>query len=234
MNKHFLHSAILTVALSALAGTASAGQLTWDFASLFTNAQQNTSLGATTTFSQGTDTLRATAVVASPLWTASTCADTPTEPCLFAKVTSPPESGLGLIPNGEEEIYSGAGIALQSSTPVVSIELGSIQSSESWAVAGCSATFGGCKTLDWGVGGGNANGLLTLSGLGSFASYVVFVPCANNSSCGDTTTNNSNNILLMSVTTSVPEPGTLALFGAGLLGCAFFVSRRRRSSQSQA
>lgn len=29
----------------------------------------------------------------------------------------------------------------------------------------------------------------------------------------------------------VPEPGTLALFGAGLLGCALLVSRRRRTSQ---
>ena len=30
---------------------------------------------------------------------------------------------------------------------------------------------------------------------------------------------------------TVPEPGTLALFGAGLLGCALLVSRRRRTSQ---
>jgi PEP-CTERM motif len=31
------------------------------------------------------------------------------------------------------------------------------------------------------------------------------------------------------VTQSVPEPGTLALFGAGLLGCAWVISRRRRA-----
>jgi hypothetical protein len=30
---------------------------------------------------------------------------------------------------------------------------------------------------------------------------------------------------------SVPEPGTLALFGAGLLGFAFFVGRRRRTTK---
>lgn len=33
---------------------------------------------------------------------------------------------------------------------------------------------------------------------------------------------------------AAPEPGTLALFGAGLLGCALFVGRRRRSSQTRA
>lgn len=33
---------------------------------------------------------------------------------------------------------------------------------------------------------------------------------------------------------TVPEPGTLALFGAGLLGCALFVGRRRRSEQTRA
>ncbi len=32
-----------------------------------------------------------------------------------------------------------------------------------------------------------------------------------------------------SVNTSVPEPGTIALFGAGLLGSALWLSRRRRA-----
>lgn len=32
--------------------------------------------------------------------------------------------------------------------------------------------------------------------------------------------------------TEAPEPGTLALFGAGLLGCALFIARRRRMTRS--
>jgi hypothetical protein len=32
--------------------------------------------------------------------------------------------------------------------------------------------------------------------------------------------------------TEAPEPGALALFGAGLLGCALFIGRRRRASRS--
>ncbi len=33
--------------------------------------------------------------------------------------------------------------------------------------------------------------------------------------------------------TSVPEPGPLALFAAGLLGCALFINRRRRASRQR-
>ena len=31
--------------------------------------------------------------------------------------------------------------------------------------------------------------------------------------------------------TQTPEPGALAMFGAGLLGCALFINRRRRASR---
>jgi hypothetical protein len=34
--------------------------------------------------------------------------------------------------------------------------------------------------------------------------------------------------------TSTPEPGALVLFGAGLLGCAVFIGRRRRAMKLQA
>ena len=79
---------------------------------------------------------------------------------------------------------------------------------------------------------------MTLTGLANanYFGYVVDVPCPDNtSSCTpgtgapDPATDSNNNIVLMSVTT-VPEPGTLALFAAGLLGCALFVRRRARQS----
>ena len=41
-------------------------------------------------------------------------------------------------------------------------------------------------------------------------------------------TNPSNNILLMSVTTSVPEPATWALFAAGLAGVGVMLRRQQR------
>lgn len=237
MNKHFLRSLLMTAALSAgLVGNAFADQL-WTFSSLFSNSQQNTSLGSSYTFTQGGNWLQATAVV--PMWTASSCTSTTTDPCLFAKDTTgdPTESGLGLSPANQSEINYPDGIALQAAAgnPIDSIELGSVQTGESWALDGCSAMFTNCTTIRGGVGGGS-NESLWLTGLGqySFTSYVVYVPCANGTTCGESTTSGGNNILLMSAVTSVPEPGVLALFGAGLLGCAIVLGRRRRGLQTRA
>lgn len=55
----------------------------------------------------------------------------------------------------------------------------------------------------------------------TLASYSMTIPSTGQSASVD-------------IYTQVPEPGTLVLFAAGLLGCALFVSRRRRSSKSQA
>jgi len=233
MNKNFLRSIVMTAALSAgFVGTAAADQM-WDFGSLFSNSQQNTSLGGSYTFTQGSNWVKATAVV--PMWTASTCDGSAAQPCLFAKYTSgdPNESGLGLTPAPQNEINYPDGIALQSAAnnPILSISLGSVQSTESWAVAGCSSMFMSCTTIDSGVGAGTATeGSVKLSDLGSYGSYIVYVPCATGAKCDGSMTGGSNNILVVSATTSVPEPGALALFGAGLLGCALFVGRRRRSA----
>jgi len=229
MNKNLLRSMILTVAMSAgLVGTAAADQI-WNFSSLLGSSKHNTSLGATYTFTQGTNWMTATAVV--PMWTQSTCDG---QPCLYDKFVSgePSESGLGLKPGNENEINFPDGIALQSghSDPISGIEIGSLQTGESWALAGCSASFSGCTVLDTGVGGGT-DGTMWINGLGSdmFGSYIVYVPCSTGSKCDGSKASGGNNILLLAATT-VPEPGVLALFGAGLLGCAIFVGRRRRAA----
>lgn len=63
-------------------------------------------------------------------------------------------------------------------------------------------------------------GMVSLSGFDdTFASFSLTVPSGGKAS--------------FDLNTQVPEPGTLALFGAGLLGCAIFVGRRRRSMNGQ-
>ena len=158
--------------------------------------------------------------------------DSTNGPCLYAKGTGTmsgnPERGLGLIPNSQYEIFSPDGIGLISSAPILSVSIGSVQSGESWQLQGCDF-HGACTTLDQGVGGGT-NGVITLDHFGSYAAYVVDVPCANSATCSLGSTDSSNNILLMSVTTSVPEPATWALFAAGLAGVGVMLRRRQRSA----
>jgi hypothetical protein len=238
MNKQILRSLVMAASLSAaLVGTASADQM-WNFDSLLSNSQHNTSLGASYTFTQGSAWMQATALV-HPTWTESACSGTTSNPCLYAKFTSgdAAESGLGLKPAAQNEVNFPDGIGLMTSagSHISSITIGSVQSDESWAVVGCSATFASCAPIDQGVGGGT-NEVLTINGLSKddYSSFVVYVPCKDGTKCDNSgTTNYSNNILLLSATT-VPEPGVLALFGAGLFGCALAMRRRRRASELQA
>ena len=160
--------------------------------------------------------------------------------CLYYKYTpgTPSETGLGLTgdPSGANEIYYQNAIGLEvSSGYISSLELGSVQSGESWQVVGCAADEN-CTVLAGGIGGGS-NDILTVTGLGNYLSYFVTVPCADNSSTcnpltfsgtgGTGSTDRSNNVLIMSVTT-VPEPGTLALLAAGLAALGFAVTRPRK------
>lgn len=69
------------------------------------------------------------------------------------------------------------------------------------------------------MGGGYeiyGTGNVSLTGYATtLASFSMTIPSTGNGASVD-------------IFTQTPEPGTLAMFGAGLLGCAFFVSRRRR------
>lgn len=227
MSKYLLRSLAAAAVLSAaVAGTASANTV-WNFASLAGSSNANTSLGATYTFNQSGAWLMAAAVI--PSWTVSNGSCSSAQPCLFDKVLTgdPSETGLGLTPNVNNEIYNPDGIALTSSPGLhlSGLEIGSVQTGESWAVVGCSATYGSCTTIDSGIGG-TAGSTVSITDLSPYASYIVYVPCANSSSCMNSTTDGSNNIVLMSATT-VPEPGTLAFMAAGLFGLGWIIRRRR-------
>ena len=238
LNKHLACSLALGASLSiASIGAASAAVINFGTNSLGNPTPMNQSLGPQYAFAGGV-----TAYSGSIATWSSTCTETAPTPCLDYKYTSgdPSETGLGLTPTLNNEITYPYGIMLNTSSGFIGgLELGSVQSGESWQVLGCSngASPTACSVLASGIGGTNGS-TVTVTGLGSFADYVVDVPCQNNiSNCNPGqvpgalpdpgSTYGGNNVLLMSVTT-VPEPGTLALFAAGLLGCLLFVRRRAR------
>jgi hypothetical protein len=226
--------------LVACAMAAPSVALTWDFTGLAGGINQP--LGSNFTFSQAGQTIDASAVTpgAPGSWNtgslaAAMCGSaTAGNPCLYAKGAGAPfpseERGLGLIPNGDHEIFHPDGIGLVASAALTDLMITSVQIGESWQVQSCLAGFVSCVTIDQGVGG-NAMGIVDV-GSGILAGghiFVVDVPCANNSACLGGTTNGANNILIDAITSSsnVPEPATLALFGLGLLALA--LARRGRA-----
>lgn len=80
-----------------------------------------------------------------------------------------------------------------------------------------SVTLNGSGTMS-AMGGGPLSGMYSLTLVDTFSTSCTSTGCASFSIDGNIT--------------SVPEPGTLALFGAGLLGCGLFLVRRRRARQS--
>ncbi len=239
MNKNLFRSLALSAALSiASIGAASAGMINFSMNSMGNPTPMNQSLGSVYSFSGGV-----TAYAGSLQTWNSTCTDTAPTPCLDYKYTNgdPTETGLGLIPTPSNEINYPYGIAFTTSSGYIGgFLLGSVQSGESWQVLGCTNGISptSCSVLASGIGPNTANDTALVTGLGNFGGYVVDVPCQNNiSNCNPGvvpgapldpgSTYGGNNILVMSATT-VPEPGTLALFAAGLLGCLIFVRRRVR------
>src|SRR5215472_5240452 len=153
----------LAAAVVACAMSAPSMAMTWDFVGLSGGIDQP--LGSNFTFSQGGQTIVASALVpgGAGSWTggsltAAMCGTaTSADPCLFAKGAGEPfpseERGLGLIPGRVDEIEHPNGIGLVSSAPLTDLTIGSVQAGESWQVQKCLAGFVSCVTIDQGVGG---------------------------------------------------------------------------------
>lgn len=219
------------LALAAAAAPAFAGPLMWNFYSLGGSPTSNKNLGVTsTTFTQGTESLTTT----SMMWNSSTSTWGSGNGDLVIKAGgSAEEEGMGLsndpYPIGSstsnDEIAYPNGIEVSGFSGHVSdVMIGSIQGTstngESWAVYGSN---NGSSWTQLGSGMGGLTESFNSASLMDYSHLIISDPSS-------TPYTNSNDVVLMSVTT-VPEPGTLALFAAGLLGCALLAARRRRARQ---
>ncbi|MGC8519549.1 MAG: PEP-CTERM sorting domain-containing protein [Steroidobacteraceae bacterium] len=94
----------------------------------------------------------------------------------------------------------------------------------------------GAATLGNECGASNLIGSLSLNSKSSGSSMIGGPPTTGPYSLTivDMFTANANGVSYSADTSLVqaPEPGTLAMFGAGLLGCALFINRRRASRRS--
>jgi hypothetical protein len=219
----------LLLAFAAGPGPASAGPVTWDFFTLGGSPPSpGVSLGSTThTFTQGGLSLFAESMISTGCsggapWCASL------DDLYIKNGGTKGEQGLGLLFDtyGEHEITNPHGIYLNlahAGGHATSVDMGSVQSGETWAVWGNNGS--GWTKLGSGTGTGSIVDFNS-SVLDDYTQLIVTDPFKMN----QTGATDSNNIILASITT-VPEPGALALFAAGLLGCALFVSRRRRGRQ---
>lgn len=221
--------------IAAAATPAFAGQLNWNFYSLTgmptapgsstwdTSSSVQTSANTYALFTQGGTTVTViSAVSCTKIW-CNGSGD------LYSKNAGTGEQGIGLTNDAypNNEISNPYSIALNTtgSTIFSSVQLGSVQSGETWAIWGSTTSGGQCPCgngwVELGHGTGNGS-VINFNVTGNYQWLVVADPYLTNQSGGS-----SNDILLMSVTTA-PEPGTLALLAGGLAALGFAVSRRRK------
>ena len=227
-------AAVLSAAalLGAAAATpALAGTIDWNFYQLAGSpAQPGVTLGTSQNFYQDGFKLHVVSATSPGCSVSmSTCNWVPGTADLFVKNGgSAAEQGLGLTgdPSGDNEIYYPNGIYVNLSHAgghATSVVIGSLQGTtsngESWAVYGSNNGYG-WTLLGNGMGGSTEN--FNSASLAGYNQLIISDPSG-------TPYINSNDVVLESITT-VPEPGTLALFAAGLLGCALFLRRRARQS----
>ena len=240
--KYAALAAVAIVLAAAGAQSAHAGAINWNFNALNGSpAQPGKSLLTQETYTQDGVTLTATSTRYTCLYVLCGWAGSTVD--LYAKNGgTAAEQGLGLTndPSGDHEITDPYGISISlSSGAFTSINIGSVQSGETWAVWGTNDS--GWQKLGSGMGTQTSNPLMTfdLTGLSAHYSQLILTdPQQGNAySSGWCNTSGSNNILLQGVSStgevpvSTPEPGALAMFTAGLLGCALFINRRRRAAR---
>ena len=240
--KYAALAAVAIVLAAAGAQSAHAGAINWNFNALNGSpAQPGKSLLTQETYTQDGVTLTATSTRYTCLYVLCGWAGSTVD--LYAKNGgTAAEQGLGLTndPSGDHEITDPYGISISlSSGAFTSINIGSVQSGETWAVWGTNDS--GWQKLGSGMGTQTSNPLVTfdLTGLSAHYSQLILTdPQQGNAySSGWCNTSGSNNILLQGVSStgevpvSTPEPGALAMFTAGLLGCALFINRRRRAAR---
>ncbi|HVA72040.1 MAG TPA: PEP-CTERM sorting domain-containing protein [Candidatus Limnocylindrales bacterium] len=245
MKARFAALALSMIALAAVPVFASGVSLSFGFGG------SDTSLGTSQSYTSNGATITAYGYVcsaASPSSTATLSNCNPT--ALFAKGDGINETGLGLAGqgNGENEIgWDGPsadyvmGLDVSSlfklGATSMTLSFGSVQPGEAYAILGyasdpfLSSSFALTNTKAW-VGNNSSTSAQVFSStidLNANDQFLVLIsPCGASSNpsgpCG-------SNVVLDSLTATTPEPGTLVLFGTGLLALGFGL-RRRWAGQS--